>query len=455
MAHILLDQGHTVSGSDQNTNRLTATLAQRGATIYAGHNATYVHGADALLASAAIPAEHIELAAARQANLPLLRRDNLWYEWSQQRTIIAVAGTHGKTTTTAMIAWVLQQAGRDPGFLVGSESPDLGTNARWGSPAAPLVIEADEYGRAFLALVPHVVVVTNVEWDHPDIYPTASDYIDTFAQFIDNSEGPIITCGDGGIGSWSRITRENSLPLLSYGLEEHNSYRAILSDAQKPTNFQVWRSKDAPTTVYNTGDTQLSPISYKLLIPGQHNIKNALAAIVVADMFGLEAEPVARALRTFRGTARRFEIKGEASGVTVVDDYAHHPTEVRATLAAARAHYGQRRIVAYVQPHTYSRTLALIDEWPAAFADADVVLVGAVYASRERDVDGTHARIGHRLTERIAAAHPNVSYVGGLDEASGHVQHVLQSGDVLLTLGAGDGDAVGAAVLAAGGGLLR
>jgi UDP-N-acetylmuramate--alanine ligase len=186
---------------------------------------------------------------------------------------------------------------------------------------------------------------------------------------------------------------------------------------------------------------------YHVGIPGIHNIKNALAAIAVADAAGLDSTLVAQALRSFRGTARRFELRGEVAGVTVVDDYAHHPTEVRATLAAARARYGQRRLVAYVQPHTYSRTEALLDDWPAAFADADVVLVGAIYAAREKDEDGSRAALVYRIVESIAATHGEASYVGNVPEAATAVCRMVQPGDVLLTMGAGDGNQIGEAVL--------
>jgi UDP-N-acetylmuramate--alanine ligase len=447
VAHILLDQGHTVSGSDLSSNRLTAALAERGATLYVGHNAAYVGEADAVVATAAARPDHPELAAARAANIPLLKRGDLWRDWSQQRLVIAVAGTHGKTTTTAMIAWIFSQANRQPGFMIGGESLDLGSNARWGDPLAPLVIEADEYDRAFLALRPRLAVITNVEWDHPDIYPTAEAYCQAFAEFATNSEGAVIAYGDVAHDDcWSHEVRRSGLALRTYGLHPDNDYQAVLT-AEGQAAFTVRYSKAALHSVHKrTGDAALG-MRYHVGIPGIHNIKNALAAIAVADAAGLDSTLVAQALRSFRGTARRFELRGEVAGVTVVDDYAHHPTEVRATLAAARARYGQRRLVAYVQPHTYSRTEALLDDWPAAFADADVVLVGAIYAAREKDEDGSRAALVYRIVESIAATHGEASYVGNVPEAATAVCRMVQPGDVLLTMGAGDGNQIGEAVL--------
>ncbi len=451
IAHILLDQGHSVSGSDLASNSLTAALAARGAHPHSGHNPAYVAGADAVLATAAVSPEHPELAAARAAGIPLLKRNDLWQQWSHQRTIIAVAGTHGKTTTTAMLAWIFERAGRKPGFLIGSESADLGTSARWGNPAAPLIIEADEYDRAFLALRAQTAVITNVEWDHPDIYPTEEDYHQTFAQFVARCEGPVIACGDGNIGRLRETARQVGLPLMTYGQQPANDYQALLQADERDAviRFCVRHPKADAVIVHTDNSLHTFNTWYQVGIPGLHNIQNALAAVLVADIFGIDATQTQAALRDFHGTARRFELKGEAGGITVIDDYAHHPTEVRATLAAARGHYGQRRIVAYIQPHTYSRTRALLEQWPAAFGDADVVLVGAIYAARETDPGGLHQALAQDLARRVAATHPHSVYVGTVPEATAAAQRLLRPGDVLLTMGAGDGNRVGEALLAA------
>lgn len=454
MAHILLDQGHTISGSDLQSNRMTMALTERGATIYTGHDPAHIEGAEALLATAAVPPDHPEVEAARQADIPLLKRGDLWRDWSGERTTIAVAGTHGKTTTTALLAWVFSHAGRNPGFLIGGESYNLGMNARWGDPAAPLIIEADEYDRAFLALKPHVAIVTNVEWDHPDVYASAEEYYQAFASFTAEADGVVVACGDTDVGLWSREAEQIRLPIITYGLGTHNDYQASVLYMQLPVRFHVHRAKKLPHLVHDKGGEYPADYDYQLNVPGTHNVRNALAVILVAEMFGLDAEVVAEALREFRGTARRFETKGEIApllgetrGVTVVDDYAHHPAEVRATLEAARKHLGGRRTIVYVQPHTYSRTRALLNQWTTAFNDADVILVGAIYAAREQREGSEVDELTRQLVAGIAEHHHDVTYVGEPEQATTIIRHILRPGDVVLTLGAGDSNRVGEMLL--------
>lgn len=441
IAHLLLDQGHTVSGSDLLANRMTESLQARGALTHVGHSAALVKGADALLATAAVKPDHPEVAAARAAGIPLIRRKELWREWSQQREIIAVAGSHGKTTTTAMVALLLSRAGSDPGYLVGSESFDLGGNARWGNPAAPLVIEADEYDRAFLALTPALALITNIDWDHPDIYPTSGDYLAAFGQFVAQTRQVVLVCGDGLAGEVREALATSTACLTTYGLDETNDYRAL---PLAPCEGDL--SDSVPFAIRRRN--QMLAGRYQVALPGAHNVCNGLAALAVADILGIEVGSVGPALRTFQGTARRLELKGETGGVLVVDDYAHHPTEVRATLAAVRARYAGRRVVAYVQPHTYSRTRALLEQWEGAFEQADVVLVGAIYAAREAPPpEMTPAELAAQVVGQIARSHSDVAYVGPVDAAIEAARARLQPGDVLLTLGAGDSCRVGEALL--------
>lgn len=441
IAHLLLDQGHTVSGSDLLANRMTESLHARGATTHVGHSGALVAGADALLATAAAKPDHPEVVAAREASIPIIGRKDLWREWSRQRDIIAIAGSHGKTTTTAMVALLLKQAGYAPGYLVGSESFDLGGNAQWGNPSAPLVIEADEYDRAFLALTPALAVVTNIDWDHPDIYPTSADYLAAFGQFAAQTRQVVLTCGDGLSHEVRETLAGGAARLTTYGLDEANDYRALPfapddDDLPGSVPFAIRRKN------------QMLAGRYQVALPGAHNVCNGLAALAVADILGVEVGSVAEALRAFRSTARRLEVKGEAGGVIIVDDYAHHPTEIRATLAAARARYEGRRVVAYVQPHTYSRTWALLDQWEGAFAQADVVLVGDIYAAREAPPPGvTPTELAALLVGCIARSHSDVSYAGSVDEAIEAARARLRPGDLLLTLGAGDGCRVGEALL--------
>jgi UDP-N-acetylmuramate--alanine ligase len=446
IAHVLLDQGHTVGGSDLQRNALSDALAERGATIRQGHGPEHLAGAEALVVTSAARPDHPELRAARERGIPILKRADLWREWSAQRDVVAVAGTHGKTTTTAMIALALTRAGRDPGYLIGGEAPDLPRNARWGGPQAPLVIEADEYDRTFLGLTPHVAVITTVEWDHVDIYPSPADYDAAFRAFAGTVKNPrdLIICGDDP----GALRAADQPDATQYGIDDAvagdpvSCRRALLdwmaANARAEvdgTTFEVWRYDRRTFATYSLGPCRIQ-------LSGAHNVRNALAALAATSALGVAPEQAIAALGEYRGTRRRFELKGEAGGITVIDDYAHHPTEVRATLAAASERYPSRRLVAYLQPHTYSRTLALLDEWVAAFGAADVVLIGEIYAARETDTLGIDSAT---LARRID--HPDSRAVGGMAHAVEALGGLLKPGDVLLTLGAGDGYRVGEMIL--------
>lgn len=448
IAHILLDQGHTVSGSDLQQNALTAALERRGAVIRCGHDPAFVGDADRLVATSAVRDDHIELVEARKRGLPVLRRADLWREWSRQRRVVAVAGAHGKTTTTALIALILTHAGVNPGFLIGGETPDLGTHARWGDPAAPLVIEADEYDRTFLALTPDVAVITNVEWEHVDIYPSPEAYEAAFRTFAGCVAHPsrLIVCGDDP-GARQIAGHPD---VQQYGIEEAvarnpASCRLALMDWMASnvrydgatTSFDLWRYDRRTFGVRLEG-------GYTMQLAGEHNVRNALAAIAATMTLGIDRATIATALASYRGARRRFDVRGEVNGIIVIDDYAHHPTEVRATLAAARARFPERRIVVYLQPHTFSRTYAMLDAWADAFDAADVVRIGHVYPARET---GDPQAAAQALADRII--HRDVQVAGDVETAMAQIGALLQPGDVLLTLGAGDGHRVGEMALLA------
>ncbi|MBX0327635.1 UDP-N-acetylmuramate--L-alanine ligase [Oscillochloris sp. ZM17-4] len=448
IANLLLDQGHRVSGSDLAHNRLTAALAARGATLHVGHSPAHVDGADALVATAAVRPDHPELAAARELGIPILKRGDLWRDWSRQRRVVAVAGTHGKTTTSAMIAVALRGAGMNPGFLIGSEVHDLGGNAAWGDPDAPLVIEADEYDRAFLSLSPALAVITNIEWDHPDIYPSAEAYDAAFAEFaaLVSAPGQLVLCGDDeGVG------RLSAPGAVFYGIEERLATdpiscrlapldwtaSGVAGTPAGGVSFDLWQFDRRRMGQRRVGVLELA-------LPGAHNVRNALATLAVVALLRADMAGAAAALATFQGTARRFELKGDAGGVTVIDDYGHHPTEVRATLAAARMRYPGRRIVAYLQPHTFSRTEALLDQWPDACAGADILLVGDIYAAREQ---GDPAALAQTLAGRIAVGGADARHSGDVAASAAALIGLARPGDVVITFGAGDGDAVGTELL--------
>jgi len=434
IAKVLLEQGYRVSGSDLAPGRITKPLAALGATIYAGHAAAQVAGADLVLVSSAVPTDNPEPVEARRRGIPVVKRAEFLGWLTAQHTTIAVAGTHGKTTTTAMIAWLLSRAGRDPSYIIGGVLPELGGNAHAGR-GPHFVIEADEYDRTFLGLRPHIAVITTVEWDHVDCYPTPEDFRMAFREFaaLVPGDGLLVVCADdAGAGELGELRGALGEPVVSYGLGEAAEWQAreVSASASGGSDFSVWRR-----------GRRLGIVS--LRIPGQHNVRNALAALAVADHLGVAFEVAAEGLRDFGGAERRFEHKGERHGIIVVDDYAHHPTEIRATLAAARQRYPGRSIWAVFQPHTYSRTKALLEGFATSFADADHVIITDIYAARERDTLGMS---GAHIVERMA--HPDARYIGGLQETADFLLQRLRPGDVLITLGAGDGYRIGEWVLA-------
>jgi UDP-N-acetylmuramate--alanine ligase len=434
IARVLHGWGYRVSGSDRQSSALTAMLAAEGMTIYAGHLADQVAGAELVVMSSAVMENNPEVVEAQRRGVTVLKRDKLLAELTAGKVTIAVAGTHGKTTTSAMVAWILVQAGLDPTFIVGGVLANLGTNARAGR-GPNFVIEADEYDRAFLGLSPQVAVITAIEYDHPDSYPTFGEMCDAFARFAARvGAGGLLIVGGGdeearGLGeTWCEIGGQGT----TFGLGSGWDWRAEQVQMGMGTSCEVWHA-----------DRRLGRCATGL--PGRHNVLNALAALAATDAIGVPFEMAARALSQFRGTARRFELKGEASGVTVVDDYAHHPTEIRATLAAARVRYPGRAIWALFQPHTYSRTAALLEQFGTSFGDADHVLVTGIYAARESDTLGVS---GADIVAQIAqSGHPDVTYVETLDGAAAAVLDRVGTGDVVLTLGAGDGYLIGEWVL--------
>ena len=439
IAKILLEEGYRVSGSDLQLSPLTANLEALGASIYKGHAAGNVGPADLVIMSSAIRPDNPEVVAARQRGIPVIKRDQMLGRMMEGRYGIAVAGTHGKTTTTALIAWLLTQAGLDPTFIVGGVVENLGTNAQAGQ-GEHFVIEADEYDYTFLGLKPRLAVVTVIEMDHPDCFRDLDEVTDAFIKFVSlvPEDGSVVGCGDEDrvravIEELAGSEREEGKPqVVTYGLGAGVDWQAVEIRANEVGGSDFVALKER------------QPVgAFGLQLPGLHNVKNALAAIAVADHLGLDLAGVGTALREFRGTKRRFEHKGTAGGMIVIDDYAHHPTEIRATLAAARGRYPDSEIWAVFQPHTYSRTRALLTEFAASFGDADHVIVVDIYPAREYDDLGVSAAdIVSRMT------HPDARHIATLDDAADYLLRHLKVGDVLITLGAGDGYLVGERVLA-------
>ncbi len=431
IARVLHGWGYRVSGSDRQPTALTEALTAEGIAVYAGHKAAHIDGVDVVVVSSAIPEDNPEVLEAERRRLPIVKREQFLGELTQGKRTIAVAGTHGKTTTSAMIAWILSQVGQDPTFIVGGVLQNLGTNARAGT-GPHFVIEADEYDHAFLGLQPDVAVITALEHDHPDCYPTLEDMLDAFSRFVKQVRpgGVLVVCGEDQA---SKELGENSLGknrrMETYGLESAWDWWAEGVHLGNTAAFEIW-SKGKHLGVC------------ALQVPGRHNVLNALAALATSHQVGVEFGMAAAALTRFRGTERRFEVKGTVAGITVVDDYAHHPTEIEVTLSAARLKYPGRTIWAVFQPHTYSRTSTLLDDFAAAFGDAEHVVVTGIYAARELDTLGIS---GEDVVLRTT--HPDARYIETLDAAAAFLLDRVQPGDVVITMGAGDGYLIGERLL--------
>jgi len=442
IARLLKESGYEVTGSDRTLSQFAIDLQNDGVSIYVGHHPRNIAGADMVIRSSAITEDNPEVIAAIHAGIPVYKRADFLGQLMAEKIGIAVAGTHGKTTTTAMIAWTLYAMGRDPSFIVGGTLNNLKTNAHAGQ-GTPFVIEADEYDRMFLGLKPHIAVVTNLEHDHPDCYPTFQDMYGAFQSFVDllPLDGTLIVCAeDEGAVSLLSHARKKGLSVISYSLQGEmtiNSPQWMQARTPKPNQ----RGGFDFSAMTNMGAEAASIVNVSLQVPGEHNVRNALAALSVIAVLGLPLQEAADALSEFTGTGRRFEVRGVHKGVTVIDDYAHHPTEIRATLAGAKARYPNHRIWAVWQPHTYSRTQALFFEFSRAFSDADEVLVTEVYASRETKQEFSSAEVVG------AMPHASARYTGSLEDTTQYLLKHLRSGDILLVLSAGDADQISVSVL--------
>lgn len=441
IARLLKESGYEVTGSDRALSPFAEDLQNAGITVYVGHDARNVIGADEALRSSAIPDDNPEVQAALQSGIPVYKRADFLGQLMADKTGIAVAGTHGKTTTTAMIAWTLYKLNRDPSFIVGGTLNNLKVNARAGK-SGYFVIEADEYDRMFLGLKPRIEVVTNLEHDHPDCYPTFDEMYEAFERYVDllPPDGSLIVSSESRHAmSLLSYARRKKLHVLSYSLQTEmtiNSPEWMQARNARP-NERGGFDFSALTNVNGS----VSTVEVSLQVPGEHNVRNALAVLCVMATLGIPLQEAADALGEFTGTGRRFEIRGEVNGVTVIDDYAHHPTEIRATLAGAKARYPNRRIWAVWQPHTYSRTQTLLYEFSRAFIDANQVLVTEVYASREAKQEFTAAAVVSSMP------HPSARYTGSLEKTTDYLLKHLVPGDVLIVMSAGDANQISANIL--------
>ncbi|HEX8386593.1 MAG TPA: UDP-N-acetylmuramate--L-alanine ligase [Rubricoccaceae bacterium] len=445
IAEVLIRRGFQISGSDLRTSDVTAHLETLGAVIHEGHAAEHVGGADVVVYSSAVkdPLANAETAEAIRRRVPIIKRAEMLGELMRAKRGVGVAGTHGKTTTTTLVGLVLQAAGLDPTIIVGGKVAVFGSNAVAGG-GEHVVVEADEYDRTFLRLAPIHAVVTNIEADHLDIYKDLDDIKDAFVQFANSVPffGAAILClDDANVRDvLSRVTRR----VVTYGTSRQATLRAeAVEQTGATTHFDVVQ-----------GAERLGGIT--LHAPGLHNVRNALAAVGVGLELDIPFATIARGLADYTGVDRRFQIKGEAplpatadgapaGTVLVVDDYAHHPTEVEATLQAAARGWPERRIVAVFQPHLYSRTRDLADDFAKAFYDADVLVLTDVYPAREQPIPGVTGQMLADLAREVG--HRDVHYVPEKTELPVVLAGLARPGDMVVTMGAGDVHRYGQAFL--------
>ena len=436
IARVLLEKGYTVSGSDGVESALFNTVTAAGAHTFLGHSGEHVIGADLVIRSSAVPDDNPEVLAALKAGIPVLKRSEFLEELTQDKDTLAIAGSHGKTTTTAMLIWMLDQLGTDPSFIAGGVISQLECNARAGQ-GSFFAIEADEYDYMFLGLSPKIAVVTNIEHDHPDCFPTPADYHSAFASFLHRvrPDGLALICTDDPEAqSLFDELFEGNINILSYGTSPDTDYHA--DEITTVDGYPQFR------LLHRLGRSRTEDLGViRLRLPGFHNVLNATAVLAVAHQLGLSLLQARMAISTFRGVGRRFEVLGTAGGVTVIDDYGHHPTQLAVTLEAARFRYPESRLWAIWEPHTYTRTKMLEEGFTQALKIADRVVILKIYAARE-------ANPGYS-SEKIAAALPdrNARYFADFDAASRFLLDELMSGDVAIFFSAGYATKVSRAVL--------
>ena len=442
IARLLLESGYTVSGSDRALTPFAEDVRKAGATVYVGHHPRNLNGVDWVVRSSAIADDNPEVESARQTGIPVYKRADFLGRLMEEKTGIAIAGTHGKTTTTAMTALVLTKLDRDPSFIVGGVMSDLGVNAHAGT-GSTFVIEADEYDRMFLGLKPQIAVITSIDHDHPDCFPTLESMYEAFEQFVNllPEDGTLIACAeDPGAAALIPQARRAGRNVVSYGVQGDLTINTPLWIRARDIQVNSRGGFDFTATTNIESKTSTS-VNVSLQVPGEHNVLNALAVLAIVSVLGLSRRKAAQALGEFTGTSRRFELRGVVNDIHVFDDYAHHPTEIRATLAGARARFPEARIWAVWQPHTYSRTRTLFLDFARAFHDADEVIVTEVYAAREPKEEFTSAEIVSAMPHRSAR------YIKALHKVTDHLLKHLQPGDVVIVLSAGDADQVCADVL--------
>lgn len=427
IAQLLLEQGHTVSGSDLVLSPLAVELQKKGVRVSIGHDSRNIQDAEVVIRSSAIKDNNIEVIASLEKGLPVLKRSDFLNVLTSGKEVIAVAGTHGKTTTTSMLAWVLTNLGEDPSYIIGGVSKDLKCNAHAGK-GPFFVIEADEYDGMFLGLKPYLLIITNIEHDHPDFYPTLDEYKAAFQKLsqLITSNGFLLVCYENP-NTFELYKKHADRPhAFSYGTSPKANYQAIA--IQQVENIGIHFS----ARLRNQAVIE----NIQLRIPGTHNALNALAVLAAMDLLQKPIEKCKKALEDFHGTGRRFDIIGIVRQITIINDYAHHPTEIKATLEAARAQYRNRKIWAVWQPHTYSRTLTLWEDFSHSFHDCDHLIVTEIYKSREKKQDISSSELVGKIH------HPDAKFMDDFNSIVTYLCQSMHTGDILLVLSAGDADQI-------------
>ena len=420
LALLLKQQGKQVSGSDQMDSELLNSLRNADIHVSIGHAANHALGADLVVYSSAVKPENPERAYAETHDIPEIRRAELLGQIAEAYdNTVAIAGTHGKTTTTGMCGQILIEAGLDPSILVGGILPNLKSNLRLGK-QNHIVVEADEYDRSFLALKPTQIIVTTLEADHLDIYKDLQDVRDTFLQFISKLDDAGLLVLQGDDPELLQLANRSPHPVISYGLTNMPDYRAI--------DIEV-NSFTSKFTVVKQGK-MLGDIT--LNMPGDHNVMNALGACTLTDQMGIDFKDIKAGLESFRGVERRFQLKGTKNGVQFIDDYAHHPSELEATLLAARSGWSDTRIIAVFQPHLYSRTRDFASEFAAAMELADIAIITDIYPARELPIPGVTSKL------ILESASEKIQLLSSIEDVYAFLSPQLQRNDLLITMGAGD-----------------
>jgi UDP-N-acetylmuramate--alanine ligase len=421
IAEVLLNLGFVVTGSDLAASDVTHRLVRLGAAIHEGHAAEWVQGADVVVYSSAVRPENVEIRTARELHIPTIPRSEMLAELMRLKVGIAVSGTHGKTTTTSMIGAILQRANVNPTLIVGGIVRALESGVKMGS-GELLVVEADEFDRSFLKLTPTLAVITTIEPEHLDTYIDLAGIQDAFVEFANKVPfyGSVIVCGDEP--NITAILHRLKRPIVSYGFGEGCDFR--IQDLVFRSNHSCFRVDGGK----ETGKL------FELQVPGRHNVLNAVAAIAIADELDVPVDITREALAEFSGVHRRFEIKGETNGVVIVDDYAHHPTEVASTLKTAKTCWPDRRLVALFQPHLFTRTRDFAHDFGSVLALADVILLTDIYPSREKPIPGITSEL---IAQAAASAGAHDIQLIGSENLADSVRKVIRPGDALVVMGAG------------------